>query len=83
MLEPKSVSEVQEAVNTASTPMLIRGGGTKTALSTSSANGTVIDLSNLSGILEYRPEEFIFTALSGITKRYNRDASRKWTVASI
>ena len=65
MLEPKSVMEVQEAVNTASTTMLIRGGGTKTALSTSSGNETVIDLSNLSGILEYRPEEFIFTALSG------------------
>ena len=65
MLEPKSVIEVQEAVNTASTTMLIRGGGTKTALSTSSGNETVIDLSNLSGILEYRPEEFTFTALSG------------------
>ena len=65
MLEPKSVKEVQEVVNTASTAMLIRGGGTKTALSTPSGNETVIDLSNLSGILEYRPEEFIFTALSG------------------
>ena len=65
MLQPKSVKEVQEAVNTASTAMLIRGGGTKTALSTSSGNETVIDLSNLSGILEYRPEEFTFTALSG------------------
>ena len=65
MLQPKSVKEVQEAVNTASTAILIRGGGTKTALSSPSGNETVIDLSNLSGILEYRPEEFTFTALSG------------------
>ena len=65
MLQPKSVKEVQEAVNTASTAILIRGGGTKTALSSSSGTETVIDLSNLSGIVEYRPEEFTFTALAG------------------
>ncbi|HSS47736.1 MAG TPA: FAD-binding protein [Thermoanaerobaculia bacterium] len=49
--------------------LLPRGGGTKTALSTvASTPGegiSVLDLSGLSGVLEYQPEEYTFTALAG------------------
>ncbi len=65
MFFPKSIKGVQEVINVAPTSILIRGGGTKTGLSRNIDNVTVIDLSNLSGIVEYRPEEFTFTALSG------------------
>ncbi|HEX4962035.1 MAG TPA: FAD-binding protein, partial [Thermoanaerobaculia bacterium] len=45
--------------------LLPRGGGTKTALSTPADGGAILDLSGLSGVLEYQPEEYTFTALAG------------------
>ncbi|MFY9823913.1 MAG: FAD-binding protein [Thermoanaerobaculia bacterium] len=51
------------------TRLLPRGGGTKTALSTVVSTpgdgGSILDLSGLSGVLEYQPEEYTFTALAG------------------
>lgn len=43
----------------------IRGGGSKTALSTPRTGERILDLSRLSGILEYEPGEYTFTALAG------------------
>lgn len=45
--------------------LLPRGGGTKPALSTPADGASNLDLSDLSGVLEYLPEEYTFTALAG------------------
>ena len=64
MLQPTTVEDVQKAVRE-STRLLPRGGGTKPALSTPTDEVTPLDLSALSGVLEYNPSEFTFTALAG------------------
>lgn len=64
MLKPTTLAEVQIAVREASR-LLTRGGGTKPALSTPIEGVTTLDLSALSGVLEYNPGEFTFTALAG------------------
>lgn len=72
-MSPKSVGEVQEAVrevrslSKGPTPprLRIRAGGTKPALSTPKEGEALLDLSGLRGVLEYAPEEFVFTALAG------------------
>ena len=64
MLRPTTPQEVQEAVLTH--PRLRpRGAGTKPALSSPQEGEALLDLSGLRGILEYEPEEFVFTALAG------------------
>lgn len=45
--------------------VLPRGGGTKPALSTPARGETVLDMTGVSGVIEYFPEEFTFTALAG------------------
>ena len=42
-----------------------RGGGTKPALSQPAEGVVSLDLSGLSGMVEYEPEEYTFTALAG------------------
>ncbi len=49
--------------------VMARGGGTKPALSAPRAGVTTIDMSGLSGLLEYEPGEFTFTALAGTPVR--------------
>lgn len=63
-LQPTTPAEVQTAVK-AYPRLLPRGGGSKPALSTPSAEVESLDLSGLSGIIEYQPQEFTFTALAG------------------
>jgi len=45
--------------------ILPRGGGSKSALSTASNAEVCLDLSGLSGIIEYEPSEYTFTAYAG------------------
>jgi glycolate oxidase FAD binding subunit len=45
--------------------IVLRGGGTKPALSTPPAGATCMDLSRLTGIIEYEPDEYTFTAYAG------------------
>ena len=47
----------------------MRGGGTKTALSAPRPDAVELDLRGLSGLLEYEPGEFVFTALAGTPLR--------------
>ena len=61
---PATPEEVQAFV-CAHQKVLPRGGGTKPALSTPPPGVATLDLSHLSGILEYDPAEFTFTALAG------------------
>ncbi len=63
-LQPKTPEEVQAAVQ-AQPRLLSRGGGSKSALSTPPDDVPVLDLSALSGVLEYEPGEFTFIALAG------------------
>lgn len=61
---PATVEEVQSIV-CAHQKILPRGGGTKPALSTPLPGVVSVDLSHLTGIQEYEPAEFTFTALAG------------------
>ena len=67
LTRPASIAEVQAAVRDApaASRILARGGGTKTALSAASDGVTLLDMSGLSGMVEYEPGEFTFTALAG------------------
>lgn len=72
MLKPTAIPEVQDAVR--QHPRLLpRGGGTKPALSTAPEGVPTLDLSDLSGVMEYEPAEFTFTALSGTRVSTVRD----------
>jgi glycolate oxidase FAD binding subunit len=64
LLIPTSIADVQAAVRE-SAHVLPRGNGTKTALSTAPEGITALDLAGLSGVIEYQPGEFTFTALAG------------------
>ena len=63
-LYPTSPAEVQEAVR--SHPRVLpRGGGSKPALSTPREGQAVLEMSGLSGVLEYDPGEYVFVARAG------------------
>jgi glycolate oxidase FAD binding subunit len=63
-MKPSTIEELQSIVR-AHPHVLLRGGGTKPALSTSRNGAVAIDLAALTGMLEYEPGEFVFTALAG------------------
>jgi glycolate oxidase FAD binding subunit len=73
MLRPTTPKEVQEAV-LAHPRLRPRGAGTKPALSSPKEGEALLDLSGLRGILEYEPEEFVFTALAGTPLREIEEA---------
>ncbi|WP_027877260.1 FAD-binding protein [Meiothermus cerbereus] len=63
-LYPTSPAEVQEAVR--SQPRVLpRGGGSKPALSTPREGQAVLEMSGLSGVLEYDPGEYVLVARAG------------------
>ncbi|RDI95029.1 FAD-binding protein [Meiothermus sp. QL-1] len=64
VLRPTSPAEVQEAVR-AHRRILPRGGGSKPALSTPHQGQTVLDMTGLTGVLEYDPGEYVFVARAG------------------
>jgi glycolate oxidase FAD binding subunit len=64
-MTPEDVQARVEAAIKTGSRLLPRGGGTKTALSRPVDGGSTLDLSGLSGVLEYQPEEYTFTALAG------------------
>lgn len=62
-MDPRTIAEIQEIVR--SQPELaVRGAGTKTALGPP-GEAAVVEMSGLSGLLEYHAGEFTFTALAG------------------
>lgn len=61
---PGTMEEVASAV--AGAPRIrVRGGGSKSALADTPADAVLIDMRRLSGIVEYDPGEYTFTALAG------------------
>ena len=67
LIRPASIAEVQDVVRAAppEVRILARGRGTKPPLSTPREGAVALDVSGLSGISEYEPGEFTFTALAG------------------
>jgi glycolate oxidase FAD binding subunit len=63
-LKASNLTEIQKIVQ-AHSSILPRGGGSKSALSTPSGDSVCLDLSELSGIIEYEPGEYTFTAYAG------------------
>ncbi len=63
-LQPTTPEEVQEIVKT-NQGLLPIAGGTKPALSAASNGETLLDMKDLSGIIEYEPNEYTFTAYAG------------------
>ncbi len=63
-LKASDVADVQQVVR-AHEAILPRGGGSKRALSTVTEAKICLDLSQLSGIIEYQPSEYTFTAYAG------------------
>ncbi len=64
-MTPEDVQQSVAAAIESGARLLPRGGGSKTALSTPADGASTLDLSDLSGVLEYLPEEYTFTALAG------------------
>jgi glycolate oxidase FAD binding subunit len=67
LTSPASIAEVQAAVRAAApgARILARGRGSKPPLSMPPEGAIALDVSGLSGIIEYEPGEFTFTALAG------------------
>jgi len=63
-LRPTTLEELQAIVRS-NQALLPCGGGTKPALSTPANGATRLDMSRLSGIIEYEPGEYTFTAYAG------------------
>jgi len=61
---PKTIDDVQQAVRSTGR-CLPRSGGSKPTLSSIATEVTYLDLRALTGILEYEPGEYTFTALAG------------------
>ena len=63
-LKASNLTDIQQIVRTHQA-ILPRGGGSKSALSTPTSDSVCLDLSDLSGIIEYDPGEYTFTAYAG------------------
>lgn len=73
MIAPESIEAVQSAI-CAHERLVVRGGGTKPALSAAEANQTILATHRLTGIVEYAPGEFVFTARAGTCLQEIADA---------
>jgi glycolate oxidase FAD binding subunit len=69
MHQPANIEELQDVVRS-SENIRVCGAGTKPALS----NGATLSTASMSGILEYEPTEYTFTALAGTPLAEIRDA---------
>ncbi|MBP7950883.1 MAG: FAD-binding protein [Verrucomicrobiales bacterium] len=64
---PGSIEELREVIRSATGPVIARGAGTKSALLPREA--LRIPMTKLSGVVEYEPSEYTFTALAGTPVR--------------
>ena len=64
-LEPRTAAELAAAVAESSGPLEIIGAGSKRGLGRPVNSGGLLDLSRLSGIILYEPEELVLTAGAG------------------
>lgn len=68
VLSPTTIEDVQQAVRDHG-PVLPHGARTKAPLAHAAAGVTALDMRGLTGIIEYQPEEFTFTARAGTPLR--------------
>ena len=68
VLTPRSVEEARELL-VASPRVLARGSGTKWGMTDPPPDAWLMDMRDLSGIVEYQPAEFTVTARAGTTLR--------------
>jgi glycolate oxidase FAD binding subunit len=66
--QPTTFEEVQDII-CRHPHLLARGGGSKPVLSTPPAEVVSLDMTGLSGVVEYQPAEYTITALAGTTVR--------------
>jgi len=64
-MQPTTIEEVQQALRRSTYPILLRGGGTKNILSQDRPETALIDMSQLTGIIEYLPDEYTISAWAG------------------
>ncbi len=64
VIKPTTIEESQQAV-AQNAHIVVRAGGTKTALHAPAGDAAELDLTGLANVLEYEPGEFTFTALAG------------------
>ncbi|MBX3015848.1 MAG: FAD-binding protein [Caldilineaceae bacterium] len=67
-IEPKTVAELQALVQQGER-FMIQSGRSKNALCVASSPSHIIDMRGLTGIVEYEPGEYTFTALAGTPLR--------------
>jgi glycolate oxidase FAD binding subunit len=65
MNQPSTMEEVGDLIRGEGAPILARGAGTKSALFSGGGEVEILDLSKFSGIVEYEPSEYVFTARAG------------------
>ena len=63
-LQPETVEELQ-AIILEKKSLVLRGGGTKSALSTAPNGVLSVDMCRFNGIIEYEPGEYTFTTYAG------------------
>jgi glycolate oxidase FAD binding subunit len=63
-IQINSIDEIQSCIKDNSSIHIV-GNGTKSALMTANSDVTILSLKSLSGITEYQPEEYTFTAKAG------------------
>lgn len=63
-LNPADVEALQAIVRE-NKKLILRGGGTKTALSAAPDGVVTLDMRDMNGIIEYQPDEYTFTAFAG------------------
>jgi glycolate oxidase FAD binding subunit len=64
-IAPESIEAVQSAICACDEQIVVRGGGTKPRLSAADTGQIVLSTHRLTGIVEYAPGEFVFTARAG------------------
>lgn len=68
VIAPECSEEIQTAI-LQHKHIVVRGGATKPALRVNDQNATLLDMRRLSGLVEYEPGEFTFTARAGTSLR--------------
>jgi len=64
-MQPTTIEEVQQALRRSTYPILLRSGGTKNVLSQARPETACMDISKLTGIIEYLPDEYTISAWAG------------------
>jgi glycolate oxidase FAD binding subunit len=65
MLRPTTTDELCEAISAATSPLMLRGGGSKDAIGAPSPDATPLDMRRFTGVVDYDPPELVLTVRAG------------------